>query len=68
MTLEQEYLLAADGVREAAAAQFAHDLTLGYKASFKAGYSRANAIRAAIEVFYPESPEQIIRRLNEWPV
>ena len=48
-----------------AAANFAKALNRDDPETFKAGYSRENAILAAIELF-PEAPEKSIRNLNGW--
>lgn len=51
MTLKQEYEGRAGGNTEIAAAAFALDLMEGDDTRFKAGYSLANAVIAAAEVF-----------------
>jgi hypothetical protein len=49
--LRDEYLAEADGDDECAAVNFAHDLTKGDPATFKAGYTPRNAALASAELF-----------------
>lgn len=50
-SLREEYLEKAGLDPELAAINFAYDLTVGDSETLKAGYSPANAARAASEVF-----------------
>ena len=60
--LKEEYLQAAGGQRLTAATNFARDLMAGDQSRFKAGYSLANAVIAATEVFDLWNDE--VNRLN----
>ena len=64
-SLRQVYLTRNNGVLAAAAASLAADLERGEPTSFQAGYTPANAILAAAEIF-PEVTEIEIRFLNHW--
>lgn len=70
MSLRDEYLADAEGDDEVAAVNFAHDLTKGDPATFKAGYTPRNAALAAAEMFtvdvdvIEESVEYRIARLQ----
>jgi hypothetical protein len=50
-TIAQEYLAAHEGDRAAAMLAFAEGLMKGDKATHKAGYTRDNAVLAAVEIF-----------------
>ena len=65
MKLREEYLAAHNGVWAVAAAAFAADLHRGELMTFKAGYSKENALLAAAEIF-PEVTSGRIRSLNNW--
>jgi hypothetical protein len=54
MNLRDEYLAAAGGVIETAAANAAIDLMRGDKPSFHRGYTRENAAIAVNDVLFPE--------------
>ena len=70
MTLRDDLLAEAprDWPVPKVAARFARDLTRGDAATFKAGYSRCNAILAALEVFPREVTAGDIRAANDWPL
>ena len=69
VTLRDDLLKAAPRNQSAAevAAEFARGLTRNDPGTFKAGYSRCNAILATLEVF-PEVTAGEIRGANGWPV
>ena len=66
MSLREEYLAKNNGVEAAAAAGFATDLNRDNPSELKVGYTQANAILAAAEIF-PEVTEIQIRLTNNWP-
>ena len=69
-TLREDLLAAAPRGQSVAevAADFARGLTRDDRVTFKAGYSRCNAILAALEVFPDEVTAGEIRGANGWPV
>ena len=68
VTLREELLAAGRGQSVAeVAAEFARGLTRDDPETFKAGYSRDNAILAALDLF-PEVTAGEIRGANGWPV
>lgn len=65
MSLRDSYLARNEGSPSVAAAKLAKDLTIGDPSIHKAGYTRANAILAALDIF-PEVQEDSIRSVNGW--
>lgn len=63
MTLRERFLMRAGGCPDQAAALLAAGLMEGDRATFKAGYSRENALLAACEMFPEADPEDVEQHL-----
>ncbi len=64
MTLREDLLIECSDHAIKAAAMLAHRLILGHPDTFKAGYSKDNAVLAAVELFPEVTGDQIRDQLE----